>query len=135
MSIKITFSKILVKMLLSYQKSTDLFLISSAENCPVNTKLFNAWKSQSPSIWLGMIWNILVSKAKFLMLSSGSLDSSDDSSENSSVNQQSYHHCSYSWFDRVDLLLILAILSLSWAWSSESSSSSGVLIFWNRYYS
>ena len=33
--------------------------------------------------------------------SSGVLDSSDDSSENSSVNQLSYHQCSYSWFKKI----------------------------------
>ena len=41
------------------------------------------------------------------------LDSFDDSSESSSVNRLSYHQCSYSWFDRVDFLLILEIWSLS----------------------
>ena len=100
-------------MLLFYQKAQISFLISSAEYSPPNTKLFNVWKSQFPSIWLGMIWNTSVTEVKFLMFSFGSLDSSDDSSENLSVNQLSYHHYSYFWFNRVDLLLILAIWSFS----------------------
>ena len=89
------------------------FFISSAEYCNPNTKLFNEWKNEFPSIWLGMIWNISVSETKFLRLSSGSFDSSDNISENSSINQLSYDHYSYFWFYRVDLQLILTIWSLS----------------------
>ena len=104
--------------------------------------MFNVWKSQFQSIWLGMIWIISVSEVKFLRLSSGSLDSFDDSSESSSVNHLSYHQCSYSWFDRVDLLLILEIWSLSLGlvfrsffliWCSEILESLSFLIlsfFW-----
>ena len=112
-SIKITFSKILVKFFFLIKKAQISFLIFSAESWPLNTELFNVWKSQFPYIWLGMILNISVSEVKFLILSSGSLDNSYDSFENSSVNLLSYHQCSNSWFDRVDFLLILAILSFS----------------------
>ena len=73
-------------MLLSYQKGHISFLFFSAEYFPQNTKLFSVWKSQFSFIWLGMICNISVSEVNFFILSSGSLDSSDDSSENSSVN-------------------------------------------------
>ena len=60
-----------------------------------------------------MIWNVSVSRAKYLVLALRSLDSCDDSFKNISINQLSYHQCSYSWFERVDLLLILSILWLS----------------------
>ena len=110
------------------KKAQTSFLISSAKYCPLNTELFNVLKSRFPSIWLGMILNISVSKVKFLILSSGSLDSSDDSSKNSSVNKLSYYQCSYSWFDRVNLLQSWQFYHYHWAWSLESSSS-GVLIY------
>ena len=55
----------------------------------------------------------LSKECQFFLLSFDLVDSSGDSSKNWSVNQLSYHHCSYFWFDRVNLLLILTILSLS----------------------
>ena len=106
------------------------FLISSAEFCPLNTELFNVWKSQFPSIWLRMIWNISVSEVKFLyflLVHSIALMILQELISKSEI----VHQCSYCWFDRAGLLLILAIWSLRWAWSWEFSSS-GVLMCWNR---
>ena len=48
------------------------------------------------SFYILVHFNIFPFVTNFLYFLSGSLDCSDDSSENSSVNQLSYHQCSYS---------------------------------------
>ena len=52
-------------------------------------------------------------KWTIFFISSDSLESSDFFSENLSANQLSYHHSSYTWFVRLDLLFFLNFLSLS----------------------
>ena len=100
-------------MLLLYQNAKISFLISSTEFCPPNTKNFNVLKKSISIHLLRNYLNNLCKLNQISMLDFGSLDRSNYSSENSSVNQLLFRYCSYSWFDRIDLLLLLRIWWLS----------------------
>ena len=71
------------KFIFFYQKSTDFISYLFCWILSIKYWIVQRMENQFLSIWLGIIWNISVSEVKFLILSSGSLDSSDDSSDNS----------------------------------------------------
>ena len=99
----------------SYKKSQNLFLISSAEYNPPNTQFYIVENSISIHLTRNYLeylsqWNQIFYAffwfTRWLWWFSWELISK-------SAIILSYYHYWYSWFDRVNLLLILTIWSLS----------------------